>query len=220
MEKLLEARAGSGAGLGRPPAGGGHLLAELRQQRSSRSMPRFWIRPTTSPFRRRRSSSVTSLAVTTTMGMARHASRLRISITNSKPSITGIIRSSRIERGALLRHLLEGDPAVLGLAHLPALVLQGPAQHAAVLGPCRPPPARGARRPRARSDPSSLHQLPALDGLGQELGGAERIAQLAVVGHRHHEDRDVPGLGVAFSSRSTSQPSMPGISTSRVMAAG
>ena len=36
-------------------------------------MPRRWIRPTTSPFRRRRSASVTSLAVTTTMGMALEA---------------------------------------------------------------------------------------------------------------------------------------------------
>ena len=36
-----------------------------------------------------------------------------------------------------------------------------------------------------------LYQRGALHGLRQELGGPQRIAQRAVVDHRHHDDRDV-----------------------------
>ena len=46
-----------------------------------------------------RSSAVSSLAVTTTTGMRRPASVFRSSATNSKPSISGIMRSSRMRSG-------------------------------------------------------------------------------------------------------------------------
>src|SRR6516162_8329743 len=53
----------------------------------------------TPPLSRRRSSAVRSSAVTTTTGMARHAAFACSAATSSNPSISGIIRSSRITSG-------------------------------------------------------------------------------------------------------------------------
>src|SRR5216684_382881 len=89
----------------------GHQARGLRRatlaETSSRTSASSWSRPwvpfwrifCTWPLSRSRSSWDRSLAVTTTIGMARQASWRRNSATNSKPSISGIIRSSRITLG-------------------------------------------------------------------------------------------------------------------------
>ena len=66
-----------------------------------------------------------SLAVTTTTGMSAPALALAASsATNSKPSISGIIRSSRIRSGRLARERSRPTPPVVGLGHRPAVPLQ------------------------------------------------------------------------------------------------
>src|SRR4051794_18034443 len=66
------------------------------------------------------------LAVITTIGIERFASSLRSTSRNSKPSISGMSRSSRIR--SAFRNRCEGFAAVPGLGHFPALLLQRLAQ--------------------------------------------------------------------------------------------
>src|SRR5262249_49945138 len=87
----------------------GHQLSLRRAAvaTSARTSPRmvsrlaapFWRITATAPVSRRRSSAVTSLAVSTTMGTARPSAVRRSSATNWNPSISGIMRSSRIRAG-------------------------------------------------------------------------------------------------------------------------
>ena len=67
-------------------------------------------------------------------GISRHSACRRSSRTNSKPSISGIIRSSRISAGRPSRSALQRDPAVLGLDHAPAFPLQLRRSSAAEVG--------------------------------------------------------------------------------------
>src|SRR5258707_9518674 len=89
----------------------GHQAPGLRRAKlaetSSRTSASSWSRPwvafwrifCTWPLSRSRSSWDRSLAVTTTIGMARQASWPRDSATKSKPSILRIIKSSRMTLG-------------------------------------------------------------------------------------------------------------------------
>src|SRR5262249_32887185 len=72
--------------------------AVTRSWTSRSSDSRVWVPfsriRSTLPFKRARSSSEISLPVTTMIGIERHAGDFRNSATNSKPSISGMIRSS------------------------------------------------------------------------------------------------------------------------------
>jgi len=134
--------------------------------------------------------------VTTMIGISRQTSWRRSSATKSKPSISGIIRSSRMTLGT------------------PRAGARAP--------PVRsPPPRRGSLRfehaPEELTDLDIVvhdedgkvapvlferrHQPLAVDRLGEIVGGAKRVAQVLVVDDREHDNRDVGDVRVGLERR-------------------
>ena len=159
-----------------------------------------------------RSSGVRSFAVTTRTGIVRQAGSARSRSTKPKPSSSGIIRSSRIRSGARGRDPLQPDRARSRPRPRPS-PRAGASAAASRGSPGRPPPpAPGAvavtpRASRRTCLRSGREQPLALDRLGQVVGGAQRVAEVAVVQHRQHDDRDV-GRGRVALERAEDRPAV------------
>ena len=107
----------------------------ISARRSSVEVAPFWRMRATSPLRRRRSSSVRSLAVMTMTGMWRQSARCAefLHETRSRPSPASSDRAGSV-RGCFRVEPFESDPAVGGFGHLPAFLLHAAAEHVAGVG--------------------------------------------------------------------------------------
>src|SRR5688572_991023 len=99
--RLRGAAGGAWVHAGVPPVTGRAWSAtRSRTSRRKRSREPFWTMRSTPPLSRRWSSSVSSFAVITTTGTGEGSSPSRSASRNSKPSISGIMRSSRTSAGS------------------------------------------------------------------------------------------------------------------------
>ena len=118
--------------------------------------------------------------------LAQPASR-RIASMSSKPSISGIMRSSRIDAGHALAQAREGGAAIGGFAHAIALGLQLPAEqfsdHRVVVD--------DQHRQVAPVLPDGGEQPLPIERLREVLRRSEGIAEAPVVHHRQHDHGDL-----------------------------
>ena len=91
---------------------------------------------------------------------------------------------------------LEREPAVLGLGDDPAVVSQRPADHVARRGVVLDDQHGPAARARRGSGAGPATSFSRSKGFGEVVGGPERVADVPVVEHRHHDHRDGGGARV------------------------
>ena len=172
----------------------------------------------TRPFSRRRSSSVRSLAVSTSTGMSRQSECRRSASTNSNPSISGIIRSRMMTSGCASASC---SRATLPFSACPTLQ---PSFSSASLTPRRAMSSsstRSTRRPDApqifRSVPISWLRSTGLTRNSVAPSAKPRPFSSTIV-------MRITGMsesaGSPLITDSTDQPSRSGIITSSVIAAG
>src|SRR5580658_7318237 len=137
---------------------------------SRRDAPPFSITLRACPNRRSRSAAVSCFAVMTMTGISRHCACAASASSTSKPSISGIIRSSKITAGIGCSPT-QGLNAVVGLGDRQAHLFDGLADHLARAGIVFD---HQDGTFAAHQVVDQGRQLRAFDRLGQHLDGAER----------------------------------------------